>query len=233
MFSDFFACFLVIVLHAIPNAPVGLGHAGVALFFSILRVPHRQNSDEGRTRCGPFMRGACCAFIRPTLRPFSSSAVSPLRHSCHDPRLGSLFWHNLGYYLTFTFQLSPDSSHLPLLIVWSLCVEELFYLFLPLIFLLGTKVRVAFALGCIVGLLLTPRFFLLPNGTGTWFLLPLNLFFGVGLALLRPKLTSLFPFIAIGAVALLVINCFYSWFHSFGPISALLCTTTVWSPGRL
>lgn len=31
----FLACFLVIVLHCVPRAPAALGHAGVALFFSI------------------------------------------------------------------------------------------------------------------------------------------------------------------------------------------------------
>jgi peptidoglycan/LPS O-acetylase OafA/YrhL len=143
--------------------------------------------------------------------------------------MGGLIWRNIQYYLTFTFQLSPDGDKLPLLIVWSLCVEELFYLLLPLLFLLKKFTRIAVALAVIVGLLLVPRFYLLPDGSGTWFLFPLNLFFGVALAISQPRLRSSFPFVAVAAIAAIIANGFGGWFHSFGPVSALLCTATVWS----
>ena len=147
----------------------------------------------------------------------------------HNPAMGGLIWQNIQYYLTFTFQLSPDGDKLPLLIVWSLCVEELFYLLLPLLFLLKKPARIGIALAVIIGLLLVPRFHLLPDGSGTWFLFPLNLFFGVFLAISQPRLRSSFPFVAVAAIIVVIVNGFGGWFHSFGPISAIFCTATVWS----
>jgi peptidoglycan/LPS O-acetylase OafA/YrhL len=224
----FLACFLVIILHALPSAPPALGHAGVALFFSIsgflIGRVLLENRELSRFYARRFLR------IYPAyLSAIALLAILSLTPFLRDPGLGRLFWHNIQYYLTFTFQLSPENGRLPLIIVWSLCVEELFYLLLPLLFLLGKNLRIAIALMVIVGLLLVPHFYLLPNGAGTWFLFPLNLFFGVFLALAQPRLRSYFPGVALGAVVLVVANAFTGWFHSFGPTSAVLCTATVWS----
>ena len=224
----FVACFLVIILHSVPAAPTALGHAGVALFFSIsgflIGRVLIENQGLSRFYARRFLR------IYPAyLASIALLGLLTFTPFPHDLHLGPLFWKNIGYYLTFTFQLSPDGSRLPLVIVWSLCVEELFYLLLPLLFLLRKHARIAAALVVIVGLLLVPRFYLLPNGDGTWFLFPLNLFFGVLLALAQPRLRSFFPLVALAAVALVIVNAFAGWFHSFGPISAFLCTATVWS----
>ena len=224
----FLACFLVIVLHCIPAVPPGVGHAGVALFFSIsgFLIGRVLISSEGLSYfyARRFLRIYPAYFV--TIAVLGILAFTPF---FNNPALGGLIWRNIQYYLTFTFQLSPDGDKLPLLIVWSLCVEELFYLLLPLLFLLKKPARIAIALAVIVGLLLVPRFYLLPDGSGTWFLFPLNLFFGVFLAISQPRLRSSFPVVAVVAVALVIANGFGGWFHSFGPASALLCTATVWS----
>jgi peptidoglycan/LPS O-acetylase OafA/YrhL len=224
----FLACFLVIILHSIPAVPPGVGHAGVALFFSIsgFLIGRVLMSSEGLAYfyARRFLRIYPAYFA--TIALLGLLALTPFFHT---PGMGGLVWRNIQYYLTFTFQLSPDGNKLPLLIVWSLCVEELFYLLLPLIFLLRKRGRIAVALCVIVGLLLIPRFHLLPDGSSTWFLFPLNLFFGVFLAISQPRLRSWFPLVAVAATALVIANGFTGWFHSFGPVSAILCTATVWS----
>src|SRR6201993_292820 len=190
----FLACFLVIVLHCIPAVPPGVGHAGVALFFSIsgFLIGRVLMNSEGLAYfyARRFLRIYPAYFA--TIALLATLALTPFFHT---PGMGRLVWHNIQYYLAFTFQLSPDGNELPLLIVWSLCVEELFYLLLPLIFLLRKPARIAIALFVIVTLLLIPRFHLLPDGSDTWFLFPLNLFFGVFLAFLQPRLRSGFPFV--------------------------------------
>jgi peptidoglycan/LPS O-acetylase OafA/YrhL len=224
----FLACFLVIVLHCIPAVPAGVGHAGVALFFSIsgfLIGRVLMNSDGlAYFYARRFLRIYPAYFA--TISMLGLLALTPFFHT---PGMGRMVWQNIQYYLTFTFQLSPDGNKLPLLIVWSLCVEELFYLLLPLIFLLRKPARIAIALCVIVGLLLVPRFYLLPDGSSTWYLFPLNLFLGVFLAISQPRLRSWFPFAAIAAISAVIANGFLGWFQSFGPVSALLCTATVWS----
>jgi peptidoglycan/LPS O-acetylase OafA/YrhL len=224
----FLACFLVIVLHCTPNAPAGLGHAGVALFFSISgfligRVLDEDNNPS-RFYARRFLRIYPVYFA--TLAIFAVLSFPPF---IHDAANGVLFWRNIQYYLTFTFQLSPDFDRLPLMVVWSLCVEELFYLLLPLVFLLKKRSRIAIAMVVIVAVLLLPRFSVLPNGAGLWFVFPLNLFFGVLLALARPRLRNGFPIVAVGCIGLVVVNGELGWFSAFGPISALLCTAAVWS----
>jgi len=224
----FLACFLVIVLHCIPAAPATVGHAGVALFFSIsgFLIGRVLMSSEGLSYfyARRFLRIYPAYFA--TIALLGLLALTPF---FHNQAMRGLVWHNIQYYLTFTFQLSPDGDKLPLLIVWSLCVEEVFYLLLPLLFLLKKHARIAIALAVVVGLLLVPRFYLLPDGSGTWFLFPINLFFGVFLALVQPKLRSGFPIVAAVALAIVVANGFGGWYHSFGPVSALLCTAVVWS----
>jgi peptidoglycan/LPS O-acetylase OafA/YrhL len=231
----FLACFLVIILHCSPNVPVGVGHAGVAIFFSISGFLIGRVLDED----GNLPRFYARRFLRiyplyfATLALFAVLSFPPFMH---DAALRVLSWHNIQYYLTFTFQLSPDADRLPLLLVWTLCVEELFYLLLPILFLLKKRSRIGIALVIIIAVLLVPRFSMLPNGRGLWYVFPLNLFFGVVLALIRPRLIRLrlqfgLPFLAIGCIDVVIANGYIGtgWFSSFGPVSALLCTAAVWS----
>jgi peptidoglycan/LPS O-acetylase OafA/YrhL len=224
----FVACFLVIALHALPAAPSGLGHAGVALFFSIsgfligrILVDNNRPSTFYARRLLRIYPAYLATIVLYGLMTFT-----PL---IHDAAQSRLFWRNLPHYLTFTFQLSPDEARLPLFIVWSLCVEELFYLLLPLVFQLRHKTRITVALLAIVAVLLVPRLSVLPDGSGTWFIFPVNLFAGVLLALAKPRARDWFPIVGLVAVALMVVNAVTGWFHAFGPVSALLCTAAVWS----
>lgn len=223
----FLACFLVIVLHT-GKGPAGLGHAGVALFFSISGFLIGRVL-RGRPALSQFYARRFLRIYPAYAATIALLAFSTLTSAMHQPGVRALFWHNIGYYLTFTFQLSPDAGRLPLVIVWSLCVEELFYLLLPLLFLLQTHLRIAIALLTILGLLLLPRFYLLPNGSGTWYLFPLNLFTGVLLALAEPRLRSATPWVGLAAILLVIVNAGTGWFHSFGPVSAIVCTAAVWS----
>jgi peptidoglycan/LPS O-acetylase OafA/YrhL len=226
----FLACFLVIIQHSLPNDVGLLGHTGVAIFFSI------SGFLIGRTLVADSKLPSFYArrFLRIypeyifTLFLFGVLALTPL---LHHPEMGRLFWNNIYYYLTFTYQLSPSEAALPLVIVWSLCDEEIFYLLLPLLFLLRRSGYVAIALLVIVGVLLIPRLYLLPDGSGTWFLFPINLFLGVLLALARPRLmsSSWFLIVALSACAVIIANGVIGWFHNFGLISGVLCTAAVWS----
>jgi peptidoglycan/LPS O-acetylase OafA/YrhL len=226
----FFACFLVIIQHSLHTDVGFLGHVGVALFFSIsgflIGRILAAKPDLPSFYARRFLR-IYPAYLF-TLVLYGLMAFTPL---LHHPELGHLFWHNISYYLTFTFRLSPDSAVMPLVIVWSLCVEEVFYLLLPVLFLLRRKEYVAVALLLVVGILLVPRFYLLPNGAGTWFFFPLNLFLGVLLALAKPSRvrSPWFLAVALVAVSAMTANGITSWFHNFGLISAILCTAAVWS----
>ena len=232
----FVACFLVIVQHSLPVGAGLLGHTGVALFFSIsgflIGRILAANPVLPSFYARRFLR-IYPAYIF-TLALFGLLAYTPF---LHHPELGTLFWHNITYYLTFTYRLSPVSAQLPLVIVWSLCVEELFYFLLPLLFLLRNNRFVAVALVALVGVLLVPRFYLLPDGSGTWFLFPLNLLVGVLLALAKPRLLASKSLarpmaalsVALVAVAVMIADGITGWFHNFGLISAILCTAAVWS----
>ena len=234
----FLACFMVIVLHVCPGAPVGLGHAGVALFFTISGFL----ICRGLLSYQPLPTFYARRFLRiypayfATVLLLAGLSFTPFMHNAGN---GRLFRDNLQYYLTFTFQLSPDKAVLPLIIVWSLCVEELFYLFIPFLFLMSNRRAISVALWVLIAVLMIPKLFLLPDGSGTWFLFPLNLFSGALLALAQPRLRFDPPVIGLVALAVLLANAFGGWFHNFGPVSAILCTATVWSfasydrqPGR-
>jgi peptidoglycan/LPS O-acetylase OafA/YrhL len=224
----FVACFLVIVLHVVTALPSAVGHAGVALFFSIsgflIGRVLLQNRSLPRFYARRFLRIYPAYFT--TIALFAAPAVL---HLAHRAGQSHLYLVNLPYFLTFTFQLSPNADDLPLTIVWSLCVEELFYLVLPFAFLLRNRRDIAILMLTIIAVLTEPIFFSLPDGGGTWFLFPVNLFFGVLLALMEPAPRRGLPWLAGLCVALLLVNTALHWFQSFGPVSALLCTTAVWS----
>src|SRR5262249_5390536 len=119
------------------------------------------------------------------------------------PGTWEMFRDNLPYYFTFTAQLSPNAGD-PFGIVWTLCVEEYFYLLLPIGFcLFGPR---ATAIGLVLLMVLTaePGFHILPwsENFGTWFIMPVNLLSGAVLATLRPTVRDGFPWVGgLGLIA--------------------------------
>ena len=232
------ACYLVIINHLGPPekyiAANQLGHAGVGLFFSIsgyligsiLLSSFRKKEWLRLFYAHRFLR------IYPAyLAGLTAFAIPLYLGLAHDvPK--DYFFNNIVYYLTFTYPLRPAEGlgpgQAPYGIVWSLCVEEYFYLLLPLIFLLGTRLRVLAALLLVIVVNMEPRFFLLPDGEGTWFLLPNNLIGGAIMALLKPRRTG-FPWIGILSGAIFLANSIGGWFEQFGPIMATVTTLIVWS----
>jgi peptidoglycan/LPS O-acetylase OafA/YrhL len=221
---------LVIVNHvdAVPHGEM-LGHSGVGLFFSISGfligsiLQHNQRKPQ-------WMR---LFYAHRFLRIYPAYVVALAVYGLllltglqHTQSARPLFFANLPYYLTFTFHLGPDT--LPMGIVWSLCVEEFFYLLFPLAFLLGSRTRVLVALVLLSLLNLEPRFFTVAEEVGTWYLLPHNLIGGAILALLKPRPTGApWPgFLGLGA---LLFNAVTGTFHPFGPVMELVTTVTVWS----
>ena len=133
---------------------------------------------------------------------------------------------------------------MPYGIVWTLCIEEWFYLMLPLIFaVVGPKRAMVVLIGLIV-LTCEPMLETLPGTTyGTWFFWPVNLLGGAVLALSNlPKRTG-FPWLGLLGLVLLVVNAAVEMyfkthrglyptaeaFHPFGPVMGVVTTATVWS----
>lgn len=242
----FVACFLVIVNHCNPpgDGTLGavsihgaehLGHAGVALFFSIsgyLIGTILLNSFRKPGWLRLFYAHRFLRIYPPFLAAMAMFGGLLLTGVQHNPHAKTRFFTYLPYYLTFTFQLIPQppdvTGGMPFGIVWSLCVEEFFYLLLPLVFLLGTRTRVLAVLLLITVINLEPRFHTLPDGSGTWFILPHNLIGGAIMALLKPKRTG-FPWVGLVATGVFAFNCATGFFEQFGPIMATVTTLIVWS----
>ena len=230
----FVACVLVIYSHACltPGLRVPFGHAGVALFFSIsgyligsvLKNMHGQPNWYARFYVNRFLR------IYPPLVAglvfFGALAAFGL---ANKPDSFRVFLQNVIYMLTFTEPLSP-AEWMPYGIVWTLCIEEWFYLMLPLIFVVvGPKRAIVVLIGLIV-LTSEPMLEKIPGTLhGTWYLWPVNLLAGAVLALSNlPKRTG-FPWVGLLGLVLLVANAAADACHSFGPIMGLVTTATVWS----
>jgi peptidoglycan/LPS O-acetylase OafA/YrhL len=246
----FVACVLVIYSHACvtPGLRVAFGHAGVALFFSIsgyligtvLKNMHGQPQWYAKFYVNRFLR------IYPPLIAglvfFGSLAALGF---ANKPGTLEVFLRNLVYMATFTEPLSPDrATWMPYGIVWTLCIEEWFYLMLPLIFwAVGPKRAIYVLIGLIV-LTCEPVLEVIPGtDQGTWFYWPVNLFAGAVLALSNlPKRTG-FPWVGMIGLVFLVVNAAVEMyfevhrdlfptakaFHPFGPVIGVVTTATVWS----
>jgi peptidoglycan/LPS O-acetylase OafA/YrhL len=246
----FVACVLVIYSHAcvVPGLRVPFGHAGVALFFSIsgyligtvLKNTHGQSKWYAKFYVNRFLR------IYPPLIAglvfFGSLAALGF---ANKPGTLEVFVRNLVYMLTFTEPFSPDrATWMPYGIVWTLCIEEWFYLMLPLVFLAAGPKRAIFVLIGLIVLTAEPMFETIPGtDQGTWFYWPMNLFAGAVLALSNlPKRTG-FPWIGLLGLGLLLVNAALEMyfethrdlfptakaFHPFGPVMGFVTTATVWS----
>src|SRR5436305_1781126 len=88
-----------------------------------------------------------------------------------------------GAPMSATGHLSPNGGE-PFGIVWTLCVEEYFYLLLPIAFWVLRPRGTAVLLAVIVALTCLPQLEVLPGTVdfGTWFLIPVNLLTGAVLA---------------------------------------------------
>jgi len=160
----FVACVLVILSHLnpFPQNPEAnhFGHNGVGLFFSIsgyLIGSVLMNGREKAAWVGRFYANRLLR-IYPALLAALAIYGAVLLTGRGRPGLWGMwpeFRDNLPYYLTFTSFFSPNDGT-PYGIVWTLCVEEYFYLFLPLLFWAlgprGTAVVLAGVIAALVGL---------------------------------------------------------------------------------
>jgi len=139
------------------------------------------------------------------------------------------FVENLPYYLTFTYHLSPNEGT-PYGIVWTLCVEEYFYLLLPLLFwAFGPRGTAVVLVGVIV-VTLEPGLRMIPGTRfGTWFLIPVNLLSGAILAAFQPRPRPGIPWIGFIGLTCVLVNGVIGRFHPFGPVMGVVTTLTVWS----
>ncbi|HEX3147959.1 MAG TPA: acyltransferase [Gemmataceae bacterium] len=232
----FVACVLVIYSHASVEAHlrVAFGHAGVALFFSIsgyligsvLKNMYGQANWYAKFYVNRFLR-----IYPPLLAGLAFFGILAACGFANKPGTLEVFLRNVPYEITFTEPLSPDKGvWLPYGIVWTLCIEEWFYLLLPLIFAVVGPKRALFVLIGLMVLTAEPRLEKIPGTDyGMWFFWPCNLLGGAVLALSNvPKRTG-FPWVGIAGLILLVVNAALEWCHPFGPVMGLVTTTTVWS----
>jgi peptidoglycan/LPS O-acetylase OafA/YrhL len=228
----FLACVLVILAHLNPYPAAGmLGHSGVGLFFSLSGYLIGTVLLNGRGRPHWVTTFYANRFLRiyPALLAglafFGGLLAAGLGSR---PEMWGKFRDNVPYYLTFTARLSPDCGD-PYAIVWTLCVEEYFYLLLPLVVWAFGKRGTTVMLFAAIVVLMAPATQRLPDGSSTWFLAPLNLGAGAILATLRPKPRSGLPWVGILGLAGVLANAVGGWFHPFGPATGFATTLVVWS----
>jgi peptidoglycan/LPS O-acetylase OafA/YrhL len=234
----FVACVLVILSHLnpFPQNPEAnhFGHNGVGLFFSISGYLIGSVLMNGRERPAWVSRFYANRLLRiyPALLAALAIYGAILLTGRGKPGLWGMwpeFWDNIPYYLTFTYHLSPNEGT-PYGIVWTLCVEEYFYLLLPVLFwAFGPRGTAAVLVGVVV-VTLEPRLHRVP-GThiGTWFVVPVNLLTGAVLATLRPGMRDGRPWVGVVGLAWVLVNGVVGWFHPFGPVMGVVTTLTVWS----
>jgi peptidoglycan/LPS O-acetylase OafA/YrhL len=228
----FVACVLVILAHLNPYPAAGaLGHNGVGLFFSISGYLIGTVLLNGRARPHWVTTFYANRFLRiyPPLLVglvFFGALVAAGLGSRSE--MWDRFRDNLPAYLTFTVQLSPDRGD-PYAIVWTLCVEEYFYLLLPVVVWAFGRRGTTVALAGAIGLLMVPGLQRLPDGSSTWFLAPLNLLAGALLATLRPKPQLGLPWVGMFGLGWVLANGVGGWFQPFGPAMGFVTTLVVWS----
>ena len=234
----FVACVLVILSHLNPFPENNhFGHNGVGLFFSISGYLIGSVLMNGRARADWMSRFYAHRLLRiyPALLvglAFVGAILAVLAGRPGNWGLWGMwpeFVANIPYYLTFTAHLSPNMGT-PYGIVWTLCVEEYFYLLLPLAFwAFGPRGTAVVLVGVIVGTL-EPGLRMVPGTQfGTWFLVPVNLLSGAVLATFRPATRPGRPWVGFVGLAGVLANSVGGWFHPFGPVMGVLTTLTVWS----
>ncbi|HEX3147960.1 MAG TPA: acyltransferase [Gemmataceae bacterium] len=233
----FVACVLVILSHMnpFPENPDAnhFGHNGVGLFFSISGYLIGSVLINGSTKPAWVSRFYANRLLRiypPLLVGLVFFGTLVALGLGNSPHMWDKFVGNLPYYLTFTAQLSPNQGD-PYAIVWTLCVEEYFYLLLPLAYwAVGPRWTAVGLVGVII-VLSEPGLRMLPGTQfGTWFLIPVNLLAGAILAAFRPTMREGRPWIGLLGLVMVVANGIFGWFRPpFGPVMGLVTTITVWS----
>lgn len=230
----FVACVLVIYSHASLTAQqrVPFGHAGVALFFSIsgyligsvLKNMYGKPNWYAKFYVNRFLR-----IYPPLLAGLGFFGVLAALGFANKPGTLDAFLRNVFYMATFTEPLSKD-AWIPYGIVWTLCIEEWFYLLLPLIFAVAGPKRALVVLIGLIILTCEPLMHTLPGTTrGIWFVWPVNLLLGGVLALSNLTKRTGFPWLGVLGLIGLVTNAAAGLFESFGPIMGVVTTATVWS----
>jgi peptidoglycan/LPS O-acetylase OafA/YrhL len=226
------ACVMVIVSHINPYEGVGrLGHTGVGLFFSISGFLIGSVLMNGRDKpawLATFYANRLLRIYPPLLVAlafFGTLVALGFGRS----GMWANFQANMVHYLTFTALLSPNGGD-PFGIVWTLCVEEYFYLLLPIAFWLLRPRGTAVLLTAIIALTCLPQFEVLPgtDDFGTWFLIPVNLLVGAVLAAFRPKQRGGWFWLGVVGLAGVLANGVAGWFHPFGLVMGLTTTLVVW-----
>jgi len=227
---------------------VPFGHAGVALFFSIsgyligavLKNMHGQPNWYARFYVNRFLR-----IYPPLVAGLVFFGALAAMGFANKPETFQVFMRNVVYMATFTEPLAPDrATWMPYGIVWTLCIEEWFYLMLPLVFWAAGPKRAIYVLVGLIVLTAEPVLEKIPGtNQGTWFYWPMNLFAGAVLALSNlPKRTG-FPWVGLAGLVILIVNAAVEMafethrdlfpaakaFHPFGPVMGLVTTATVWS----
>jgi len=232
----FVACVLVILSHLNPFPENNhFGHNGVGLFFSISGYLIGSVLMAGRAKPDWMSRFYAHRLLRIYPALLVALAIVGAILFVLAGRPGTIwgmwpeFAANIPYYLTFTAHLSPNMGT-PYGIVWTLAVEEYFYLFLPLAFwLLGPRGTAVLLIAVIIATL-EPRLRLVPGTEhGTWFLIPVNLLCGAVLATFQPRPRDGRPWVGFVGLAAVLVNSVGGWFHPFGPVMGVLTTVTVWS----
>jgi peptidoglycan/LPS O-acetylase OafA/YrhL len=232
----FVACVLVILSHLNPFPENNhFGHNGVGLFFSISGYLIGSVLMAGRAKPAWMSRFYAHRLLRIYPALLVALAIVGAILFVLAGRPGTIwgmwpeFVANIPYYLTFTAHLSPNMGT-PYGIVWTLAVEEYFYLLLPLAFwLLGPRGTAVLLIAVIVATL-EPRLRMVPGTEhGTWFLIPVNLLSGAVLATFRPGPQEGRPWVGFIGLAAVLVNSVGGWFHPFGPVMGVLTTVTVWS----
>jgi peptidoglycan/LPS O-acetylase OafA/YrhL len=234
----FLACVLVILSHLnpFPQNPEAnhFGHNGVGLFFSISGYLIGSVLMNGREKAAWVSRFYANRLLRiyPALLAALAVYGAVLLTGRGKPGLWGMwpeFRDNLPYYLTFTSFFSPNDGT-PYGIVWTLCVEEYFYLLLPLLFwALGPR-GTALALAGVIVVTLEPSLHRIPGTpVGTWFVIPVNLLTGAILATFRPGVRAGRPWVGMLGLGCVMANGVIGRFHPFGPVMGMVTTLTVWS----
>jgi peptidoglycan/LPS O-acetylase OafA/YrhL len=230
----FVACVMVIVNHVGPYERADqIGHNGVGLFFSISGYLIGSILINARGKPQWMARFYANRFLRiyPALL-MALAFYGVLLAAGFNTRteMWENFKGNIVYYLTFTAQLSPNAGD-PFGIVWTLCVEEYFYLLLPIAFWLFGPRGTAVGLVVLIAITAEPRFHILPwsESFGTWFILPVNLLAGAVLATLRPTVRDGFPWVGVLGLVAVLANASTGYFEPFGPVMGVVTTLTVWS----